>query len=48
MIIKYISSLCSLYNAMLQNTFNNLIVNKQFMFTNYIRLLETLNLYEKF
>jgi hypothetical protein len=32
---------------MLQNTFNGLMINKQFMFNNYIMLSKTLNLCEK-
>jgi hypothetical protein len=47
MIIEHISSLCHLHSTTLQNTFDGPMVNEQFMFTNYIRLSETLNLYEK-
>jgi hypothetical protein len=47
MIIEHISSLCRLHGATLQNTFDGPMIDEQFMFTNYIRLSETLNLSEK-
>jgi len=47
MIIEHISSLCCLHSAALQNTFDSLMINKLFIFTNYIMLSKTLNLCEK-
>ena len=47
MIIKHISSLCYIHSAALQNTFDSPIIDKQFMFTNYVTLSKTFNLCEK-
>jgi hypothetical protein len=47
MIIKHISSLCHLHSAVLQNTFDSPTIDEQFMFSNYVTLSKTLNLYEK-